>query len=83
MESNLRNTGTTCEWKYPWDANAVCGKELTQNELNYCETHMEELNGQALCYGHQKQYLDQKGREEKGGYESVKNYEESNPGSLK
>lgn len=50
-----RKTGFKCEWKYPWNNDAVCEKELTERELKYCESHTEELDGKYLCFGHQTQ----------------------------
>lgn len=81
---DLRNTGIECEFKDPLYKGLKCVNELTEREVKYCESHQEELDGQSLCYNHQKRYKDQKTRDAKNeGYESVKNYEESNPGSLK
>ena len=57
LEPHKRNTGITCEWRYPWSETAVCGLELTPREVKYCDSHLDELGGMNLCYNHQKQYI--------------------------
>lgn len=58
MEPHLRNTKITCEWTYPWSKTAVCKAKLTPREVQYCDSHTDDLNGLYLCYGHQNQFKD-------------------------
>lgn len=65
LELHKRNTGITCEWRYPWNDTAVCGLELTPREVKYCDKNIDELDGKHLCYAHQRQFIDKKKQEGK------------------
>jgi len=58
-EPKLKGTGVYCEWKYDWaeKGDAICNKELSIREVEYCEKHKKLFNGKMLCFGHQDQYL--------------------------
>jgi len=72
MEPHKRNTGITCEWKYPWNKKAACGNELTPREVDFCDRHADELDGMYLCYGHQKQLLEKKNLDKESGKDNAK-----------
>lgn len=58
-EPTLMSKYVPCEWKYDWldIKSSICGKPLTNKEIEHCKKNKEILGGRMLCFGHQDQYI--------------------------
>lgn len=66
-EKIMKKYAGSCQYQYPF-SDVVCGKKVSPKVYGYSK----DKYGMVMCYGHQKQ-IDFKDE----GYESVKDYEES------